>query len=52
MWIKRASRGRLFRPLSWSEVSGMVGLDMSIGAGCVGAGPGWEGGDAEGWPLG
>ena len=38
MWINRASRGRLDRPLSWSEVSGTEGL-LIVGAATVD----WEG---------
>jgi hypothetical protein len=43
MWIRRASRGRLPRPLSWKEVRGIVG--------CVGGAvaAGWEDWVAVGW---
>lgn len=39
MWIRRASRGRLFRPLSWREVRGVEGLR---GAGCEGGAEGCD----------
>jgi hypothetical protein len=51
MCIRRASRGRLLRLLSWGEVSGIVGFEMVIGAGCEGAALSRDGGEAEGWPL-
>jgi len=35
MWMRRASRGRLPRPLSWKEVRGTVGwLGGEMTAGC------------------
>ena len=49
-WTSRASRGRLDKPLSWREVFGTLGL-RRVGAGAEEGAVGWEGGDAEVWPL-
>lgn len=53
MWMRRASRGRLLRPLSWREVRGIDGFEIAAGAagweGCEGADTGWDGGEV--WPF-
>ena len=40
--MRRASRGRLVRPVSWREVRGMMGFGGAMGVGCeaVAAGEG------------
>jgi hypothetical protein len=53
MWISRASRGRLDKPLSCREVRGTMGLPVVAGAGCegceaVGAVVDCVGGEADG----
>jgi hypothetical protein len=40
MWMRRASRGRLAEPLSWSEVSGTEGFMAGVGPGADVAGAG------------
>ena len=49
--IRRASRGRLLRLLSWREVREIVGFEMVIGAGCEGAILSRDRGEAEGQLL-
>lgn len=36
MCMRRASRGRLLSPVSWSEVRGTDGFDIVVAAGCEG----------------
>jgi hypothetical protein len=51
MYIRRASRRRLLRLLSWREGRGIVGFEIVIRAGCKGTVLSRDRGEAKGWLL-